>query len=251
VCAIFLHDLRLDFLSQKRDDRKMGIKSALFWFVLISFLAITWKILDFPPEDEMKLIVSGWIATYGLLIVLIGSFLEALLFVGFYFPGSLVIFLSVALSPNPKVAFITVLFVSIGMFFGYSSNYIMGKYGWHRLFLKLGMKNGIENAKIKMQKSDVRYVMYTFWNPGLAAFTSTAAGILHIGYYRFAGLAVLAIAIWNTFWGILVYSLGESALSLIGFTLVLKVIAFWLIVEVGIFFWKKYTKQQSLKSEVL
>ncbi|MDC1205583.1 hypothetical protein N8083_01920 [Candidatus Pacebacteria bacterium] len=218
----------------------MGLKPALFWFALMAFLTLTWRLLDLPPESEMRLIVAEWIMTYGLLIVFFGSLLETLLFVGFYFPGSLIIFLSVALSENPKVAFVTVLFVSLGMFFGYTSNYLLGKYGWYRLFLKLGMRKGIENAQIKMQKNDVRYVLYTFWNPGLGSFTATAAGILSIRYVRFASLAVGAIVVWNTFWGVTVYSLGEQALSLVEFSIVLKVIAVWLLVEILLFVWRKY-----------
>jgi len=67
----------------------MGIKPALFWLVLLSILAILWKLLDLPAEEKMIQIVSDWIRMYGLWIVLIGSLMEALLFVGFYFPGRL------------------------------------------------------------------------------------------------------------------------------------------------------------------
>jgi membrane protein DedA with SNARE-associated domain len=220
----------------------MGLKPALFWFSLIAVLAVVWKLLDLPADTEMAQIVSGWIAHYGLLIVFMGSLLETILFVGFYFPGSVIIFLGVALAPDPLSAFLAVLTVSAGMLSGYTINYLLGKYGWYKVFLKLGMQRGIENARVKMQRNEARYIFYTYWNPGLASFTSTAAGILQLRYQRFLVLMLLAIAVWNTFWGVLVYSLGKSALMLLSFKLVLKVIAVWILFEIGLLVWRKTSK---------
>lgn len=217
----------------------MGLKPALFWFSIIAVLAIVWKILDLPSEEETIEIVTTWLQTYGLWIVLIGSMLESLLFIGLYFPGSVIIFLSVALSPDPLHAVKAVVAVSIGMLIGYTLNYTFGKYGWYKVFLKLGMRDSIENARAKMERNDIRYIFYTYWNPGLGSFTATAAGILRTNFKRFLLLMVLAIVVWNTFWGVLVYSLGESALALLDFTLVLKIIVVWIIFEIGLLAWKK------------
>jgi membrane protein DedA with SNARE-associated domain len=221
----------------------MGLKPALFWFAIIAVLAIVWKLLDLPSDAELVSIVREWLEKYGLLIILFGSLIETILFVGFYFPGSVIIFLGVGLAPDPLSALLAVLAVSAGMLCGYTVNYILGKYGWYKIFLKLGMKNGIENARMKMQKNEIRYIFYTYWNPGLAAFTSTAAGILRLPFKRFLVLMVLAILLWNTFWGVIVYSLGESALALLDFKLVLKVIAVWILFEIGLLIWKKYFKR--------
>jgi membrane-associated protein len=221
----------------------MGLKPALFWFAIIAVLAIVWKLLDLPSDAELVSIVREWLEKYGLLIILFGSLIETILFVGFYFPGSVIIFLGVGLAPDPLSALLAVLAVSAGMLCGYTVNYILGKYGWYKIFLKLGMKNGIENARMKMQKNEIRYIFYTYWNPGLAAFTSTAAGILRLPFKRFLVLMVLAILLWNAFWGVIVYSLGESALALLDFKLVLKVIAVWILFEIGLLIWKKYFKR--------
>lgn len=221
----------------------MGIKSALFWFGIIATLGLIWKLLDLPSDEEMIPIVSTWLARYGLYVVLVGSFLEALLFVGMYFPGSIVIFISVALAPDVTSALATVFCVSLGMFTGYFVNYLLGKYGWYQLFLKLGMGDGIDRAQVKMQENDTRYVFYTYWNPGLASFTATAAGILKMNYQRFVVLSATAILLWNTFWGVVVYSLGESSLVLLDFTVVLKIAAVWIIFELGMIVWNKYYKK--------
>ncbi len=222
----------------------MGIKPALFWFSVVGTLALLWNVLDLPAETEMVTIVSSWLGAYGLYLVLVGSFIEALLFIGIYFPGSIVIFLSVALAPDIKTAIATVLCISLGMLLGYLVNYLLGKYGWYKLFLKLGMKNGIERAQVKMQTNDIRYVFYTYWNPGLAAFTSTAAGILKMSGKRFVVLSIPGILLWNTFWGVLVYSLGEVSLVLLDFTVVLKIAAVWIVFELVMLLWRKYHSMQ-------
>lgn len=222
----------------------MGIKPALFWFSVVGTLAVIWKLLDLPSETEMMTIVSSWLSIYGLYLVLAGSFLESLLFIGIYFPGSIVIFISVALAPDVTSALTTVFCISLGMFAGYSVNYLLGKYGWYQLFLKLGMRDAIDRAQVKMQRNDIRYVFYTYWNPGLASFTATAAGILKMNYQRFLLLSITAILVWNTFWGVLVYSLGESALVLLDFTVVLKIAMVWIIFELGMIVWNKYYKKE-------
>lgn len=226
----------------------MGLKPALFWFTLFAALALMWKLLDLPSDEVMIMLVKEWLIEYGLLIVFIGSLIETVLFVGFYFPGSLIIFLSVALSPDPRHAALSILTVSAGMLCGYSINYVLGKYGWYRLFLKLGMKQGLENAQRKMTKNDVRYIFYTYWNPALAAFSSTAAGTLLMDYRRFLILMVVAIAIWNTFWGVVAYSLGEAVLVLMDISLILKIVAVWILFEVALVLWKKY-KARTLQAQ--
>ncbi len=218
----------------------MGIKSALFWFVLVLALMGIWKLLDLPPESEMIEIVSVWIGQYGLLIIFTGAFLESLLFIGLYFPGSLIIFLGVGLSSDGYEATLSVIGVSLGMLCGYTINYLVGWHGWHKLFLKLGMKEGLERAQYKMQQSDIRYIFYTFWNPGLAAFTATAAGLLQYPIKRFFNFSTAAIIVWNAFWGVLVYSLGKDALVLLDFTVVLKVIGVWVLLEIGLVLHRKF-----------
>lgn len=219
----------------------MGLKPALFWFSIVAVLVLVWKLLDLPSEEETIVLVTQWLIEYGLLLVLVGAFLETILFVGFYFPGSAVLFLAVALSPDPLQAVKAVVAISLGMLAGYSLNYILGAYGWHKIFLKLGMKDGIENARAKMEKDEVRYIFYTYWNPGLGSFTSTAAGILKLPYRRFVTLTVMGIMVWNIFWGVLVYSLGESALMLLNLTLVLQVIAVWILFELGLLLWRRFS----------
>jgi len=224
----------------------MGIKASLFWFGVILFLIVTWQIFDLPSNEELIVITKGWLGSYGLWMLFIGAFLESVLLVGFYFPGSVLIFIGVGLAPSIADAVIAVLVVDIAMLTGQSFNYFLGRYGWYKLLVRFGMKSGIENAQNKMLQNDVRYIAYTFWNAGLASFTSTAAGILHIGYKRFITLAIIAIVFWNTLWGILVYSLGEKALTLVEFRTILFFIFIWVLFEGVLFVYRKRNKEVSI-----
>ncbi|MFM2339695.1 MAG: hypothetical protein RLZZ360_331 [Candidatus Parcubacteria bacterium] len=222
----------------------MGIKSALFWFGLVLGLALLWRLFDLPPETEMIAIVSSWLSQYGLWVLLFGSFLESLLFIGLYFPGSLIIFLGVGLAPDPTAAFWSVCAVSVGMAGGYSINYLLGKYGWYRLFLRFGLRRSILQAQANLERHDTRYIFYTFWNPGLAAFSSTAAGIVQMRLYRFVVRAGLAILLWNTFWGVLVYTLGKDALQLLDVRLILFIIGMWVLFECSLLAWRRLKLMQ-------
>lgn len=217
----------------------MGIRASLFWLGIILFLVATWWIFDLPSNEELRVIVKQWLDSYGLLILLVGAMLEALLLVGFYFPGSVLIFLGVGLAPSPIYAAQAVLAVCVGMLLGYAVNYFLGRYGWYKLLMKLGMKSGIENAQIKMEKNDIRYIAMTYWHPGLAAFTATAAGILKIGFKRFIIMSVIAVFAWNTLWGVFVYSLGEKAFALVEFKTVLFLISLWVLFELGMFLYRR------------
>ncbi len=209
----------------------MVLKGALFWLVVFGFVFVTWKLLGLPEGAEIEGLVAGWLATYGLGLVFVGSIIETLLFLGLYFPGSILIFLAVGLSPTPLYAIKALGVVVAGMLIGYTANYWLGKYGWYRLFLKLGMREGLETAQTKLQKNDVRYVAYTFWNPGLASFTATAAGILQMPFRRFLLLCIPATIFWNSLWGLLVYQLGSNALKMIDYRIVLLVLFVWLTFE--------------------
>jgi membrane protein DedA with SNARE-associated domain len=217
----------------------MGLQSASMWLVLVLILSGTWYLLDLPKDAELILILSDWLARYGLPLLFISSLLESVLFVGFYFPGSLIIFLGVGLAASIPDAMVAVAMVSLGMIGGYGIDYLLGRYGWYRFFLRLGMRQGLARAEVKMQQNDARYVFYTFWNPGLAAFTATAAGVLRVPVRRFAFLGLLAILVWNTFWGVLVYMLGATALSLVNFKVVISVIGLWISFELTMVFWRR------------
>ncbi len=202
------------------------MRQLLFWFIFVCAFVSVWHLLSLPDEATIKLWLQSWLHSYGLWFVFFGALLEALLLVGFYFPGSLLIFISVASASGFSEAMLMVLVVSLGVYLGYLTDYLLGKYGWYHLLLKMGMSKQLETAKQKVIKNDFKYAVSTYWNPAFASITATACGVVKIPFARFTLVSIPTVLLWNLFWGVLVYTLGDSALSIISTKTVLICLGF-------------------------
>jgi membrane protein DedA with SNARE-associated domain len=194
--------------------------------LLVVFLCMSllWKVFGLPTDDQMIPLVKDYFNRYGLWIVFIGALIEGFFILGQYFPGGFIIFLGVISSVGdiPR-AIETVAITSLSFFIAYSLNYFVGKYGWYKILERFGFGHSIENAKTKLSSQGMNAVMFGYWEPNLASIIATSAGILKIPFARFSAYSLLGIIVWNTFWGVLVYFLGESALKIIGLKYVLVI----------------------------
>jgi len=164
---------------------------------------------------------------------------------GQYFPGGTIIFLGViSAGQDMYKATEVVLIVAIAFFISYTLNYIVGKYGWYNLLIKFGLKNSLENAKGKLNKQGLNAVIFSYWEPNLASITATAAGVLKVPLANFLLYSFIGIVIWETFWGTLVFFMGNAALKLMGIKYVLVIFACWvsIILIKDLFFNKKVKK---------
>lgn len=189
---------------------------------------IVWRLFNMPTNDELLLIVKVWFSDYGLWIVFIGALIEGFLLIGQYFPGGFIIFLGVISAGKDMLrATEVVLIVCVAFFISYTLNYLMGKYGWYKLLVKFGLSDSLERSKDKIIKQGLNAVFFSYWEPNLASITATAAGILHVPLRKFLIYSALGIILWNVFWGVLVYSLGESALKIVGLKYVVIIFIVW------------------------
>jgi membrane protein DedA with SNARE-associated domain len=199
--------------------------------VLAVFLVLyaIWIALDLPPEDTVIDIARGYLDRYGGVIVLICAYLEGLLLIGWYFPGTLVIiFALIVAGPDAsRVAQVAALAGS-GLFAAYATNFLLGKYGWYRLLLAFGLREPLENAQRRLTRYGLSAIFTSYWQANLASVISTAAGILQFSVARFLAYSLLAEAFWITFWATLIFFLGQSALSLAGFRMILLMILIWI-----------------------
>lgn len=218
--------------------------------VLAVFLSLraVWKIFDLPPEDELIEITRRYFDLYGYGIVFVSAMIEGLLLAGWYYPGSLVIFLGVIFAGRniPEVILVVTL-VTIGLFLADLFNYALGKYGWYRLLLRFGLRGPMENAQLRLAKYGPSGIFLSYWHPNLAALTATAAGTLQFSFKKFVLYSAIAVGLWNVFWGTLVYFLGEAALTLIGMRFVLVVIAVWILCR--LIFKRKHSISEALGTE--
>lgn len=166
---------------------------------------------------------------------------------GQYFPGGFIIFLGVISSVGDIPRAVSVVLVtSLAFFISYTLNYFVGKYGWYKILLKFGLGANIESSKDRLSKQGMNAVIFGYWEPNLASIIATSAGILTVPFRRFSLYSFAGIITWNTFWGILVYTLGESALKIIGLKYVLVIFGVWIFIILI----KKYLSSVKNKVEV-
>jgi membrane protein DedA with SNARE-associated domain len=205
---------------------------------IFGLLYLIWLALDLPPEDTMVRIAKDYLDRHGILIVFIAAYLEGLLLIGWYFPGTLVIILALVLAgPDPVRVAQVAATAGIGLFAAYVTNFYAGKYGWYRLLLAFGLREPLENAQRRLNKYGLSAIFTTYWQANLASCISTAAGILQFPAARFVAYSFVAEALWVTFWATLIFFLGKAALSLAGFRMILLLILIWIAVRL-IYRWK-------------
>src|SRR6185295_11498737 len=115
-----------------------------------------------------------------------------------------------------------------GLYCGQVTNFFAGKHGWYRMLLAFGLREPLERAQRRLTKYGLSAIFTTYWQANLASCISTAAGILQFPPLRFVAYSVIAEALWATFWASIIFFLGRSALSLVGFRMILFLIMLWI-----------------------
>ena len=168
---------------------------------VFGLLYAIWLALDLPPEETSSQIAKTYLDRYGVVIVLVSAYLEGLLLIGWYFPGSLVIVLALIFAAGEPARFVAVAAIAgSGLLGAYVTNYFAGKYGWYRLLLAFGLREPLENAQRRLTKYGLSAIFTTYWQANLASCISTAAGILQFPPARFLAYSFVAEALWITFW---------------------------------------------------
>src|ERR1041385_8977323 len=87
-------------------------------------LYAVWLALDLPPEETILAIGKTYLDRYGLWVVLICAWIEALVVIGWYFPGTLVIiFAMIAALGDPGRYVETAALAAFGLYCGQVTNY--------------------------------------------------------------------------------------------------------------------------------
>lgn len=192
--------------------------------------------MELPSDEEMIVIAKSYFDRYGLLTILVSAMLEAVLLLGLYYPGGLVILLGVIFAEGDIFRIIQIIVVTtIGMCLGYVINFLMGRYGWYRLFVKFGLQGSIDKAKARLEKHETKAIVLSAWHPNFTSFTATAAGILHLNFIKFFSTVLMAAICWNIFWGTFAALLGEASLAVMGARFIMIVVIVW----IAYIFWEQ------------
>src|SRR3954469_18679969 len=211
---------------------RRALKIAAFPLAVLAVFGLlyaVWLALDLPPEETLAQIAKTYLDRYGVVIVLISAYLEGLLLIGWYFPGTLVIVLALIFAaPQPSRFALVAAIAGSGLIGAYVTNFFAGRYGWYRLLLAFGLRAPLENAQRRLTKYGLSAIFTTYWQANLASCISTAAGILQFPPARFVVYSAIAEALWATFWASIIFFLGKSALALVGSRMILLMIMLWI-----------------------
>lgn len=208
----------------------------LLFFGLYTSLFVLWEIFKLPPPEVFSEMVNVWFNKYGMFALLVASFLEGLLLIGSYFPGVFVIFLGVTAASSVFEAIVIVSVSTTGLLLSHVVNYFLGKYGWYKLLVRFGMKEAIQNSKVKLEKKGPIAIPLSYWLPSIGALTNTAAGIIQLNFRTFLMYSVLSSMFWYFITGGVFYLMGDKAFSLVvggnGVAFVGLIVMVWIMVLV-------------------
>jgi len=126
------------------------LKLLIIPFILLAtyfIVLLIWVAFSLPSAEKLTEIVADYFDTYGLWIIFVSALIEGFFILGQYFPGSTIIFIGVISAGKDAVRAIEIVaVVSIAFMIAYYGDYLIGRYGWYKLFLKFGVKNALEQA---------------------------------------------------------------------------------------------------------
>lgn len=173
-------------------------------FLLLLFSTL-YQLLGAPSPQEL-IQLSFNLINENKWVIFVAAFLEGILVINLYFPGSLVILVGMAqVGGQPVDAATVVGLVSLGFLSANCLNYFLGKFGWYRIFMWLGNDEVLAKNRERLRRHDWKFLLASQVHPNFGAFAATNAGLLGMNIGRFLMLSSIAIVVWCSIWGLFFY----------------------------------------------
>ena len=206
--------------------------------VLLLVYLITSRLIQFPSNDGMIQRAREFYADYGYRAAFVAAFVEALIVIGWYAPGSVVVVLGAAFSAEGvlSVWWFTAAAIA-GFFAAYCVNYLLGRIGWYRVIAKLGAEGRVEAVSLRIngmtstRRSFGSFLMY--FSPNIGGLWSSAHGVLKTKPLRFAITCLIGTVFWSVFWSTVAYFSGHVVLDVMQsrFFILLVLASFVLVIR--------------------
>lgn len=144
--------------------------SALCFF---SLAIILWKLEWIPNPKEIVYLLENLYIRYGYFGLVLATFIESIVYLGFYFPGSVIIALAVFFSDGSFTSLLTIsILVAITLTVTSTINYLFGKYISRNDFLDLDKDKIIKESKLfskglLLSMLHPNFLAFYFFNAGL------------------------------------------------------------------------------------
>ncbi len=204
-----------------------SVRSSLFFlivFILFHYLSKSDSVLSI---EEIALLVKEFFERYGLIAVGTLSFIENIVGVNAFFPGSIVILTAMAMTAgDPLLGLFTYFTIFSFAIISYHLNFFLGKY--------LSYKNPSTEKDLSKKTQIELWLWYlsTFWHPHFTAITCVITGSEGFSYKWFFSRMIIAGFLWNSFWGITMYNFGSIAKENYDLTIIMYIYFIgWLAVD--------------------
>ena len=209
------------------------VRTQLSLLVVMSSLTLLSSIGVIPESSRVTdLLRQALDHPYGLAIIGAISFIENIVAVNVYFPGSITLIAAgAATAGDPYRAVQVFICIVVSAAVMHQINFAIG-----RLLSGQPVKAGHSGLRdIRDDRPVVGWLLFlaTFWHPHLTAVTCVRAGQIGMPYRCFGGMFLAVFLPWELFWGIMIYQVGIFAGSSRNVVpLVYGYIVLWLIWDV-------------------
>lgn len=187
----------------------------------------------FPTGKELIDYLGTLYGRFGYEIITIASFFESLILINFIVPGVLAVGFGVIFAKVGDLDLSwVILAASGGAILGYTLDFLLGRFGFGQLLERLGYKEIIENATVRLEKFDWKTFSLGFIHPNIGAVVSLVSGTLKMEFRKFFVLSSFSTFVWYIFWGLLIFALGNAFLTIFTryvFVLFLLVGSIWIL----------------------
>ncbi len=221
-------------------------------FLLLYFGGSIWHAFGLPSVGEVVGYARAMYEVHGYWLVFVAALMEGCPVLNWYLPGSVVVLTGTvfAIDGGQSVA-ITIALVIIAFFIMAIVNYLLGKYGWYKLFLKFGLKAEIRKVQERLKKYGFMVMLISYVHPHTGALVSTAAGILQMDFKTFLKYTAFSYFAWATFWTLIAYTVGPQFLSVLDFKALLIVVAFWIFIMAFQYMWHIWKNRRLVYVEII
>lgn len=154
-------------------------------------------VLGLPAPEIIALQLESLYHAYGLPVLFVAAVIESVFLVSLYFPGSLVIVLSVFLVGGELDKLLALgLTVFLGGLVGYNISYAIGRYGVHHVFSRFGGARLLEKARGWDSKWGKYSLLVFGFFPSFLSIACVYRGMTKNSYVEFLIYLLLSLFIW-------------------------------------------------------
>jgi membrane protein DedA with SNARE-associated domain len=169
----------------------------LFLFAIyVLFLAVYLSIGLPSPQDILHILQEAF-ERHGMVVVFGAAVLESIFMISFYFPGSIVIVLSVLVSGGDLDKLISIgLLCWLGFSLGMVINYCLGYFGFYKALLAMGHPDIVVNTKKWLDKRGTLAAFLTGFHPNFLAIVAVCFGLSKMSFWKAITTLVVILAFW-------------------------------------------------------